>query len=116
MITATVAIIINREVALKASVEALDFGVPTTIGAPVKTDAGTMQDTVLGGVKVVATRIQLFPSQYSMTLLLSKLGLEMLTAPEMSELKDSPFDVTLIWQKAMASNGMVPVSSGWFSP
>ena len=80
--------------ALNVNVEVLDFGFPTKIGAPVKTEAGIVKDTVSGAVNVVATDIQVFSFQYSMTLVLLKLGLETLTVPETSELKASPFEVT----------------------
>ena len=68
----TITIIVNRGIAL-------DFGVPTTMGVPVKADAGIVPDTVSGEVNVVATKTQVLPFQYSMTLALVKLGFEMLT-------------------------------------
>ena len=104
----TTAIIIVREVALNGNVEVLDFGIPTKIDVPVKAEAGIAaralalislialikQDTVSGAVNVVATDVQAFPFQYSITLALLKLGLDMLTVPETSELKAPPLEVT----------------------
>ena len=49
------------------------------MGVPVKADAGKAADTVWGAVNVVATETQVVPFQYSMALVLVKLGLEMLT-------------------------------------
>jgi hypothetical protein len=105
-IATTIAVIIAREVALNVNVEALDFGVPTKIGVPAKAEAGIascalaliapiMQDTVSGAVNVVATDVHVFPSQYSMTLALLKLGSDMFNVPETSELKAPPFEMTL---------------------
>jgi hypothetical protein len=92
-------------VALNVNVEALDFGAPTKIGVPVKAEAGIAawalvllalitQDKVSGAVNVVATDVQAFPFQYSMSLALLKFGLDMLTVPETSELKAPPFEMT----------------------
>jgi hypothetical protein len=89
-----IVVIIAREVALNVNVKVFGFGFPTTIGAPVKTEAGIVHDTVSGAVNLVATDIQVSSFQYSMTLVLLKLGLEKLTVPETSELKASPFEVT----------------------
>jgi hypothetical protein len=88
-----IAVIIAREVALSDNPEVLGFGFPTKIGAPVKTEAGIVQDTMSGAVNVVPTDVQVL-FQYAMTLVLLKLGLEKLTVPETSELKASPFEVT----------------------
>ena len=83
----TITIIVNRGIAL-------DFGVPTTMGVPFKADAGIVPDTVSGAVNVVATETQVLPFQYSMTLVLLKLGFEMLTVTETSELKAPLLEVT----------------------
>jgi len=68
--------------------------VPTAMSVPVKADAGIVPDTVSGEVNVVATETQVFPFQYSMTLVLVKIGFEMLTVTETSELKVPLLEVT----------------------
>jgi hypothetical protein len=67
---------------------------PTARRVPVKSDAGTVADTVSGAVNVVASEIQLLPFQYSTTLALVKLGFEMLTLAETVELKAPLLELT----------------------
>lgn len=63
------------------------FEMPTATGVPVKADAGILQDTVSGAVKVVATETQVLPFQYSMMLKLLKLGFEIVMVAETPEVK-----------------------------
>jgi hypothetical protein len=71
------------------------LGLPTTIGVPVKADAGIVPETVSGAVNLVVTETQLFPFQYSITLALVKVGFEMLTVTETPEPNAPLLEATL---------------------
>ena len=63
---------------------------PTASRVPVKADAGMVPETVSGAVNVVSTMTQLAPSQYSITLALVKVGLEIVTVTSTPEPKAAP--------------------------
>ena len=71
-------------------------GMPTASRVPVSADAGMVPETVWGAVNVVSTETQLEPSQYSMTLALVKVGLEIVTVTSTPEPRAAPLvEVTL---------------------